>query len=214
VNVLLAAAVHDVKNGLHTLCTQLTQAEIQAPSPALVEARLLATRLDAQLVELLALYRASQGQLAISIADRNVGEFVEDLQREPLLTAGTRSAAMRIEFDHAGALSAGTRAFDAYLVRLVLLDALRNAIRHARSVVRLTVAVPNDGGVEFRVADDGPGFPQGVLDGEDTTMQEDGSGLGLLFARLIARLHATPDGRHGSLRLENNNGARLTLTLP
>lgn len=211
-NALIAAAIHDAKNALHAVCAQLTRAAAAAPSAELAEAQALAARVDAQLVELLAIYRASEGHLQLAIADHDLSDFIEELRIEPL---GGDKVVPSFEMDEARRI--GVWAFDAYLVKLVLLDALRNALRHACGRVVCDVRPGEKGGIEFRVRDDGPGYPSEVLAGADTAMEADSSGLGLLFARLIASRHATPDGRHGALELSNaglDGGACLRLCLP
>lgn len=211
-NALIAAAIHDAKNALHAVCAQLTRAAAAAPSAELAEAQALAARVDAQLVELLAIYRASEGHLQLAIADHDLSDFIEELRIEPL---GGDKVVPSFEMDEARRI--GVWAFDAYLVKLVLLDALRNALRHACGRVVCDVRPGEKGGIEFRVRDDGPGYPAEVLAGADTAMEADSSGLGLLFARLIASRHATPDGRHGALELSNaglDGGACLRLCLP
>ena len=72
---------------------------------------------------------------------------------------------------------------------------------------------------------DGASFPAAVLKGQAPAMRAGSSGLGLAFADLIARRHATPAGRHGSIELSNvmpahpasgraSTGARFSLILP
>ena len=81
---------------------------------------------------------------------------------------------------------------DADAVREILANLLDNARRHARR--RITVAVAHrDGGVEVRVADDGPGLAPGMEERafERFVSLDDrgGSGLGLPIARALARAH-------------------------
>ena len=129
------------------------------------------------------------------------------------------AAVPKIETDFAAAKKIGAWAFDAYLVKFVLLDALRNAMRHAKQKIHFSIAAEAGGGIRFTVADDGPGYPDSILRAEATTkMTPESSGLGLSFARVIAERHATPSGQHGRVELANDglggSGARLSLTLP
>lgn len=211
---LVAAVIHDAKNALNALNVHIDQARQQTPSADLDQATAIAARISSQLVELLALYRADQGTLKLSVEDHDLGDFLADLSAE--LTPPPSSASISLALDTAGALAGGTWAFDAYLVKVALLDALRNSLRHARSSVSLSVTLVPGDGLHFTITDDGPGYPQEVLAGGDaiTPMAEGSSGLGLRFARLIADLHRTPQGRHGRLELSNQDGARLSLILP
>ena len=205
---LVAAAIHDAKNRLAALVADLEAAGGGAPSPALIRARITAAQVAGQLTQLLALYRDRQGSLRLAVDDQNLMDFLDDTLTE--LEDGEGPPLLR---DDGPAARLGAWAFDAYLVRLVLLDALRNARRHARSRVRLSLARDGEG-LRFTVADDGPGFPEAILRGEPTAMTKDSSGLGLAFARLVAERHAVPDGRRGRLELGNDDGARFSLILP
>jgi len=206
VDHLIAAAIHDAKNSLSSLGVWLDKARGEHDSAALHHAADLAARVNAQLVELLALHRAGEGSLRLAIADHNLADFLADLQTE--LPPGAERV-----LQVANADSLGEWAFDAYLVKFVLLDALRNALRHAHARVKLS-AVIEVGHLHFRIEDDGPGFPAAVLQGEQGVMSTHSSGLGLSFARIIAERHATPDGRHGRIELHNDSGARFCLVLP
>lgn len=207
---LVAAAIHDAKNALNALNAWLAEAERDCPSPALAQAQAVAGRVAARLTELLALHRADQGTLRLAVEDCRLDDFLADVISE--LAAPTAGAA--VETDFAAAAAIGAWAFDACQVKFALLDALRNALRHAASRVRLAVAAEAGGGIRFTVADDGPGFPEEVLAGTAGTMTEASSGLGLAFARLIAERHATPAGRRGRIELANDGGARFALVLP
>ncbi|MDO8933849.1 MAG: hypothetical protein Q7U97_15760, partial [Rhodocyclaceae bacterium] len=62
-DTLVAAAIHDAKNALNALNVWLETARREHPSTALEQAQATASRVSAQLVELLTLYRADQGTL-------------------------------------------------------------------------------------------------------------------------------------------------------
>ena len=210
-NPLIAGCIHDAKNGLNLLNTWLEEARRVAPSPALDEARAVSARISAQLVELLTLYRAGENSLRLVIEDHDLIDFCEDVTAEIILPPGSNH---RIESDQGAAAVLGAWAFDAYQVKLVLQEALRNALRHGKQHIRFAVAAQAGGGLRFTVSDDGPGFPQEVLDGEAVAMDSGSSGIGLVFARLIAERHATPDGHHGRSELANDGGAVFALVLP
>lgn len=210
-NPLIAGAIHDAKNGLNLLDTWLLEARRETPSPAIDEARAVAARVGAQLVQLLALYRAGEETLRLAIEDHDLIDFCQDVTSETLLPPGSRA---RIESDTGAAAMLGAWAFDAYQVKLVLQEALRNAVRHGKDRVHFSVAAQAGGGLRFTVGDDGPGFPRRVLNGEAPSMNSGSSGIGLVFARLIAERHVTPDGRRGRVELANDGGAVFSLVLP
>lgn len=210
-NLLIAGAIHDAKNGLNVLDTWLQEARRGTPSAAIDEARAVAARVGAQLVQLLALYRAGEDSLRLAVEDHDLIDFCQEVTSQTVLPPGCTT---RIESETGAAAVLGVWAFDAYQVKLVLQEALRNAVRHGDGRVRFTVAAHPGGGLRFTVSDDGPGFPQQVLNGEAPGMNRGGSGIGLIFARLIAERHAAPDGRRGWIELTNDNGAVFALVLP
>ena len=209
-DAFVATAIHDAKNALNALDAWIAEARSECPSPALARAHEAAGRVSAQLVELLTLFRAEQGSLRLTIDDHDLADFLADVVTE----LGPPPVGLDIATDFALAAESGAWAFDAYQVKFVLLDALRNALRHARRRVRLSLAAEAGGGIRFTVADDGAGFPDSVLADAATAMTPESSGLGLYFARLIAARHATPAGKAGRIELANTDGAAFSLVLP
>lgn len=207
---LVAAAIHDAKNALMALDTRLAQAAHRATGADFSAARADVARIAGQLAELLTLYRAQGGQLRLAIDDHDLSDFLADLAAE----LGPPPAGIELAIDRTAAERIGPWAFDAYLLKLALLDALRNALRHARARVTLGLDMPAEGGIRFTVADDGPGFPAETLAGALVPSDGSGTGLGLAFARLIAARHRTPNGRAGRLELANRPGAVLEIWLP
>lgn len=208
---LVAAALHDAKNALGVLEAWLDQAKQQAPTPALDQARATAQRINTQLVELLAIYRQEQGTLRMTVADQDLANFLDDLRADWVLPPDSQLQVEWDKEDNAGRL--GAWAFDGYLVKFVLLDALRNAQRQARSRISLSLERDDEGCLRFTVADDGPGFD---ADHEAAAMAESSSGLGLTFARVIAERHRNLKGQCGRLEIKNapEGGALFSLVLP
>ena len=97
------------------------------------------------------------------------------------------------------------------LVVRALSPVVENAVRHARSRVRLDV-VPRSSSVELRVADDGPGVDAAVRDtlfAPGTVGPGGGTGLGLGIARRVARSIG------GDVELaESDGGAVFLVRLP
>jgi signal transduction histidine kinase len=99
----------------------------------------------------------------------------------------------------------------------LLRNLLDNAVRHARSTVRVTVS-ESDGAVVLEVVDDGPGvarpdrervFDRFVRLDEARARDAGGSGLGLTLVRDIAIRHG------GTVRIEDSDaGARFVARLP
>ncbi|GAA5334380.1 MULTISPECIES: ATP-binding protein [Thermus] len=91
----------------------------------------------------------------------------------------------------------------------VLLNLLTNAVRHAKSRVRLELA-PKGQEALFRVLDDGPGVPAEARPRifEPFQSLSGGTGLGLYLARRLA------EALGGRLYLEEGEGGAFAFTLP
>ncbi len=197
---LAALTIHDVKNRL---------ALVAARAEAGGDAETLRGVLEAAaaLTDLLAWYKSEKGGLRVDIDARVPTDLVEELlcglrRQTSLALIGSVTAAPDLAF------------YDESLVRMVLLDALYNAVRHARSSVTLTAEESGDW-LSFIVRDDGPGYPETVL-AEPIAMQpisRQGTGIGLHLAGRIAALHENK-GLVGHVELANDQGAVFALRLP
>lgn len=195
-----ALTLHDVKNRLVVLAGR---AEAKGDSETLrgvLEAA-------ATLTELLAFYKADEGRLALNIDAHTPADVLTELHQEM-----TRQTQVRIRSELGEAPTLWF--YDESLVRMVLLDALYNALRHARQEVVLAARLADDW-LEFSVRDDGPGYPANLL-GRQRPMQpvsREGTGLGLHLAGRIAAFHAN-GGQEGYVELSNEGGAVFRLCLP
>jgi signal transduction histidine kinase len=203
---LAALVVHDLKNALGHLESQLLLVEQQPSRDAASMARRTCEQLRRDLVAFLTLYRG-QG-LTATVEDESPRALLESLQRNvPQVAAAQPStAAIQIKL---GALKAAPPFwyFDPRLTRLALDAALNNACRYAQSLVTLDAAVV-DGELVFSIEDDGPGL-QATAPGEWST------GLGTELCRAVARAHRN-GGRLGQVHLQDRaeGGARFELRLP
>jgi two-component system, OmpR family, sensor kinase len=212
----VADASHELRSPLALLKTELELALRGDRSPDELEAALRSGAVEtdrlAQLADdLLVLARADQGQLP--------------LRREPvpadrLLTrvaarfsSRSKATGRSIDVDAAEGLVA---AADELRLEQALGNLLENAFRHAGGSIRL-VAAEHDGLVEFRVTDQGPGFPPEFLprafdrfSRADDARSGDGAGLGLTIAEVIATAHG---GSVGAANREGG-GADVWLAIP
>ncbi len=113
---------------------------------------------------------------------------------------------------------------DIKLVGEVLSDAVHNALDHTRDKIGLRLAL-SDQQLEMRVEDNGPGFPQALLDAGQGAMSGNfrgvdfastSTGLGLYFSRMALSMHAR-EALRGSLQLSNGGsygGACFVARLP
>ncbi len=197
---LAAITLHDVKNRLFVLAGRAESLGDQETLRGAMEAALTLTRL-------LAAYKAEKGGLAAAIDAHVPADLLEELAAESGKLCGL---AVRVDSAAAPVLAF----YDAALVRLVLRDAVYNAMRHAATEIGLAARL-HDGCLEFSVRDDGPGYPADLL-GQPAAMRAlsaEGTGLGLYLADRVARLHDSA-GCQGSVELGNDRGAVFALRLP
>ena len=110
--------------------------------------------------------------------------------------------------------------FDHDLINSVVAQSLFNSVRYARTTVQLSLGIQG-GQLEIEVSDDGPGFPefmleQGFPSRQGIDVRTGSTGLGLFFSRMAAGLHHR-GGVSGSTRLSNGGplgGGRFVITLP
>jgi K+-sensing histidine kinase KdpD len=200
---LAAAVIHDVKNQLAELALRLERRGDTTQETSIV--------FDAarRLTDLLLASRQQSGQLRANIDSTSPGDLLLELCAEyqglfPNLTfAADTSNAPAFAF------------YDVALIRLALSNAVHNAGRFAKSSVTLS-ASSKDSFLVFEIADDGPGFPDemlGAAPASPTFASARGTGLGIYLAGKIAELHEM-EGRRGSVRLSNGDGACFRLSLP
>ena len=197
---LAALAIHDVKNRLAAMAAR---AEARGDRETLREALAAAGELS----RLLACYKADAGLLRPDIDAHCPADLVDELLVEVRSLSG-------VEIAGDSRLAPQSWYYDAALVRMVLANALHNALRFARARILLTARQSGEW-LEFRVSDDGPGYPPELLadPARVAPMSGAGVGLGLHLALSVARLHEN-HGLAGSLSLENAAGAVFTLKLP
>lgn len=197
---LAAFTIHDAKNRLALVATRAEANGDAETLRGILES-------SASLTRLLAYYKAEKESLGAEIDARVpadlVNELTLDIDKQTTLTVNSDlSAAPPLWF------------YDENLVRMVLLNALYNALRFAQKNIVIS-AVDRNEWLEFSIADDGAGFPPEQL-GEQQNMQpvsRDGTGLGLYLAQRVAALHRNA-GRTGRIELNNEGGAVFRLLLP
>lgn len=208
-NDFYAALIHELKNELALLTLAIEAIPRQsAESEAAVDAaRLLCQRVSDRLKQALLVYKSAIQPLHPVIDAWPPAETVAALgERAAALTHGR----LAVETELAPDLP-DLWFYDRELVEMALINAVHNALAHARSriVIRAGMA---DGCLAFVVQDDSAGYPDRVLNGH-VIDKPTGTGLGLRFARLIAQSHENGD-RRGAVRLANDGGAVFSLVLP
>lgn len=197
---LAALTIHDVKNRLAVLASR---AETKGDGDTVHDALAAA----ATLTQLLLFYKAEKGSLNADIDARVPADLLEELAME----IGKQTAlTVAVKADEAPTLWF----YDEALVRMVLLDAVYNALRHAVKKITLAAHLRN-GCLEFSVQDDGAGYPPALLEQPLAmrSLSREGTGLGLYLACKVAALHSN-SGVEGNIELRNAQGAVFCLRLP
>lgn len=214
-NLLAAASMHEVKNLLGQLTLSLeeiAQAQCPGTEQEIASARFACSRVVDRLTEMMILYKLDGGHLQPSIAAHSPTDFLEDLMLSAKnLTAG------RVEIH----LQTSDRIpafwfFDRDLTESALMNAVHNALLHARTKIILSVEHCEDFLI-LRVSDDGAGYPPDLLQASLNAPRasNQGCGLGLYFAHRVAQAHRNQT-RHGKVMLNNaeNGGAVFSIYLP
>ncbi|MBL4584663.1 MAG: HAMP domain-containing histidine kinase [Pseudomonadales bacterium] len=218
-SLLLASAVHDMKNSVGMLLStveQLDQSELAKDSESKSQLALLhaeAARINNDLVHLLGIYRIDQDQLVLNYQECYVFDLLQDqiINNDILFTAS--GIDVSIECDESLSWI-----FDEQLISDVICNVLINAVKYANNKVILRAGAVGDELV-VSVLDDGLGYPQKMLSNleslkEGFNFSAGSTQLGLFFASRIAAEHAKGEAR-GSMRLENyEGGGMFSILLP
>ncbi len=219
-SMVLASAVHDMKNSLSMLLSAIASLESRYPAETDEDNRQLAvlqyesSRLNSALVQLLGLYKLDHQQLPVNINYLDVEDFISDqvAQYEPLVKSKGIEIELEIEDELDGC-------FDQDLIASVFNNVLGNAIRYTKSLIQISAYFDN--GLVIDIADDGMGYPENMIEQQQNFIKSidystGSTGLGLYFASKIAELHKKND-QCGSIELLNGGelgGGVFRLRLP
>lgn len=223
-SMVIASAVHDMKNSLGMLISTLD--DLRSSSESLQEpvdkGRLNtlhyeAERVHSDLVQLLGVYRLGEHKLSAHADEQDVEDFLREqiARHEPLLQG--YGINYRVE---AGSGLIGY--FDPDLVAGVITSILNNAIRYTRGSILLSAHSDSDGGLVIAIEDDGPGYPEAMQNASTQVLLKapdfstGSTSLGLYFAAAIANLHQN-NGKAGHIRIRNGGtlgGGVFEICLP
>lgn len=196
----LQAVVHDLKNALGTLESELERLVVQQHLGAVSPAYLQCSRLRLRLLGFL-LMSSDDGQMKAQIEAHALDDFLHEVHAGFVMAAGgpTLDIALAAE-------GPPLAFFDARLLNLALHALLANAAQFARTRIVLGAAKAA-AGVMFYCEDDGPGWGCGATPG--------GSGLGTAICEGVVRAHNS-GLRQGQMVLATSalGGARVELHLP
>lgn len=204
-SMVLASAVHDMKNSLGMLLNSLDglrgdYSDSLGESTRFNTLQYEAERMHNDLVQLLGIYRLGENNLSAHMEEHFVPDFLsEHLARHTPLLKGL-GIEYSVEADEINGF------FDDDLLTGVLNNTINNAIRYTKSRIRLT-ASEKEGYLVIGVEDDGQGYPEsmqhnGTLSFKSLDFKSGSTSLGLFFASSVARLHSEGE-RTGSIRLHN-----------
>lgn len=210
----VADASHELRSPLTRIRTRL---EVDLAHPGTRDPTASA---DAVLAETKGMQRLVDDLLHVARADVGAAEPRRqdvDLDELVLEEAHAVGAPDGVAVDVSEVSGASVHGDPAQLARLVR-NLVDNAVRHARSSVRLALR-ESDGTAVLEVSDDGPGIPAerraevferfARVDAARSS-EHGGAGLGLAIARDIAQRH----GGRITVGDSSTGGARLTVTLP
>lgn len=213
---LTSFVVHDLKNPVASidLHAQLLLLGAQLTPPLRESAQHIrdeARSLLRLLLNLLDISKSEEGKLVLRSTEINLALLVTALFDALALKA--RVAGVKLE----NSIEVPVLHADADLLRRVLENLLDNAVRHAPAgtTVRLT-AKADEGALELRVADQGPGIPAGLRERiferfvrTEAGTTRAGTGLGLAFCKLAVEAHG------GSISVEpDTQGAVFLVRIP
>ncbi|CAG8868020.1 hypothetical protein PS627_02781 [Pseudomonas fluorescens] len=210
-STVIASTVHDMKNSLAALTqahgqwlARLPEAMREGSEQGVIEHEF--THLNGMLVQLLGLYKLGVNQLPMCPDYHELDDFIEAqlAAHQAVLKHRDLLATWRIDTPNPLGF------FDRELVASVVSNMLDNAIRHAGHTVLIGIEEQGEQLV-ISINDDGPGYPQVMLERQQDYVQgidyrSGSTGLGLYFAARIAGLHER-NGVKG--RIEIGNGGAL-----
>ena len=220
---LMASSIHDMKNSVNVQVHALEQIAHDAKErgdlqafDALVGVIAQAHRVNANLIQLLCLYKFGKSTYPLDIQEQSVFDLINEavIQVQAVLDF----KGIRLTVDCPPHLD---WYFDRDLMTGVLLNALNNACHYTQDCIRVSASVA-DGQLTLRLEDNGPGYPAQLLSHDAVAANKrvnffNGStGLGFHFSDQVARLHQN-QGRHGALAIENGGaygGGCFVVTLP
>jgi signal transduction histidine kinase len=195
---LAAVIVHDLKNALGELETELAALTADLDQGKATEAHHHCLALRDKMVGFLTLYKASEHGLQPRIEAVNPEDFLNGLIR------AHHKAGINITLDTDDMPAIAF--FDEHLLGLALDAALQNALRFAKSSIVVGCKTIADETV-FTIQDDGPGL--------GTPEEKPSTGMGMALSSAIAAAHHN-ELREGRVRLHNlpHGGALFCLYLP
>lgn len=219
-STVMASSVHDMKNSLSII---LNSTETLSNDASLNKAQhktinllyMEGERLNNSFIQLLALYRIENKQYSLNIDSHNVYDCLEEVMLENETLLAHHNIELEIQSDQALEWF-----FDRAMTLGIINTIINNALRHANNKIILA-ATGNKSELVISILDDGPGYPDTILNRDDTeqaglSFNSGNTGLGLHFAKVVAEMHRKGE-QHGHIKLSNNginDGGKFSIHLP
>lgn len=216
---IIASSVHDMKNSVGMLLNTIgdvikeypPQSEAHARGYAVLEYE--AARINSELIQLLSIYRLENDDIRVHIDEYYVIDMLNDQIARNHGVFQTRKIQLTVDCDESL-----QGYFDADLVGSVMNNILVNCARYSKSQLLISAAQTPEG-LCISIDDDGPGYPENMLD-DNPDMEFGFAGgrphLGLFFAQKVALMHQS-NKQQGFIRLRNGGklgGGCFSLYLP
>lgn len=218
---VMASSVHDMKNSLSMLLNTLDDV-IDDPELAksenfstFLQLQYEAKRVNANLIQMLALYKMENVQYVLNVTEHDVGDFLNEclLSHEILL----RHKGIAYEMICQENLFWN---YDRELIAGVVNNVINNTYKYTRDKITLSAKIDQNCLV-IQIADNGEGYPQHLLhqpniQGTGVDFQNGSTGLGLYFAALAAQLHGF-NNKKGFISISNagiDGGGLFSIHLP
>lgn len=215
-STVLASAIHEIKNNLgvlfaridHLTSTLNLSTEQQSE---LSQLKTINDTVNHELVRVLLLYKSNIGGYKPNIDQHALIDFFDDTITRHSITAQNAHIELKNQCD-----KDLLGFFDHSLLSSALDTAIFNSVNAGASEISFSGREEN-GILVITISDNGPGFPEWILDAEMVPKSANGTGtgLGLYFAQTIAQLHEN-DGVRGFIKLMNGSskGSQLEIWLP
>ena len=217
---VLASTVHDMKNSLSLLMSQLDSIAQQLDSngenaKSISSIRYESSRINLSMMQLLSLYKIDNQQFKVQIGEVEVADFIEDCVAAHSPVANSRGIDLTIECDDSLIWF-----FDPDLVGIAVNNVIGNSIRYTSSRLMVSVKVI-DQQLVIAIDDDGQGYPEIMLQDPEHFMHNinystGSTGLGLFFSATVAHYHQR-NGNKGKIALKNDGalgGGSFSIYLP
>lgn len=220
-SAIIASSVHDMKNSLCMLLGSLDEIMTRCNATSCPSLKGFShlqyegNRVNNSLIQLLSLYRIENGQYSLNLTENDLDECLEECFLESKGLLELKGIATQLHCDEDLLWY-----FDRNLIVGMLNSVINNSYKYTKSIIKITATIENNYLV-ISVEDDGNGYPEAMLHGgtehEPGIDYKSGStGLGLYFAKILARLHENK-GKKGYITTTNtgiDNGGKFSIFLP